>query len=324
MKNILSAIGIAGTLLLGGQASASELWAPQLPGADIGLAGGAAPPPGVYAIWMNYWAEYKGYGQAGGPTGGSHSNAGANLSALVEVPILLWVPGVKILGGDFWTAIAQPFDYTSYGPTNSASTGSGNWGTYNTILFPAFVSWTFGDLHVATGLRVHVANASTTMSQVANGEWIGRKSGLPSGNGYWTIQPDVAISWLHDGWNLSAWWHFPVPVSSTTATDYNYRSGAQLEADYTVAKTFGKWTVGIGAYQLNQFNSDTCSGVACPNYFGTHPSTNNHKIATRFGMGPIVGYQFGGINVDLTVAQSIYTRNDVGGLFANLRFIVPF
>jgi hypothetical protein len=318
MKKIFGALAAASVLALAVPASATELWDPQLPGADEGYAAAAVGtlPAGVYGILNNYWAQFKSYN--------SHANSisNANLSALVEVPIVVWVPGIKVLGGDFWTAFIQPFDYTSYGPlangTNNGnpSTGSGNWGTYNTILVPGFVNWTFGDFHVGAGLRIGVADATTTPADLVNGSW-NHKSGLPSGNGYWTIQPDLTASWLHDGWNVSIWAHFPVPVSSTTATTptgagYDYKSGAEMENDYTVAKSIGKWTVGLGAFSVNQFNGDTLNGK------------NVHNIATRYGLGPIVSYQFNGISAEAIINESVYTRNSVGGTIFNFRFVVPF
>ena len=320
MKKILSAITLASTMAVASQASAVELWDPQLAGVDEGYAAAAVGtlPAGVYGILDNYWAEFRVYNNK------ANSVAGTNLSALVEVPIVAWVPGIKVLGGDFWTAIAQPFDFTSFGPTNNnGGTGSGNWGTYNTVLFPANIDWKFGDFYVGTGLRIGIADATTTYADIINGNWHA-KSGLPSGNGYWTVQPDFTASWLHDGWNISIWTHFPIPVSSTNATGYSYHSGVEYQGDYTIAKTLGKWTVGLGAYQINQFNTDSCTGFNCPNYYGPGSSSDAHKIAGRFGLGPIVSYQFTGISVEAIVNQSVYTRNDVGGLFANIRFVVPF
>ncbi len=312
MKKIIGAIALGGAMTLAGQASATELWDPHLPGSDEGLAAGALPPPGVYGVLNNYWVTYNVYGP------NAKQISGTNLSALVEVPIVLWATGVKVLGADYAVAIAQPFDYTSFGPTNN--TGSGNWGTYNTVIVPGQLAWTFGEFHVKTGLSIYLGDASSTYADLINGKL---KSGLPSGNGYWTIQPDLALSWLHDGWNLSASLHFPVPVSSTSTGNYNYQSGAEFEADYTVTKTINKWTFGLGAYQVNQLNSDTCSGTACPNY-SPGGSTDAHKIAIRYGLGPIVGYQFGGINLQATLNESVYSRNDVGGLFFNVRAVVPF
>ncbi len=72
----------------------------------------------------------------------------------------------------------------------------------------------------------------------------------------------------------------------------------------------GLWE--LGAYQVSQFNSDTNNGQ------------NVHNIESRFGLGPIVGYQFGGINVQAQLNESVYTRNAVGGTYFNVRFVVPF
>lgn len=330
MKTILGVVALAGTLVLAGQARASELWEPHLPGSDEGLVAGALPPEGVYGVLDNYLApNYYAYG----PSAKKAPYTG--LTALVEVPIVLWSTGIKILGADYAVAIAQPFDMTSIGPGfglpqlgynascgQSSCGGSANWGTYNTVLVPGQLAWTFGEFHVKTGLTVYIGDASSTMADVYNGNW--HKGGLPSGNGYWTLQPDLGLSWLHDGWNLSASLHLPIPVSSTTATNYDYHSGVMFEADYTVTKTIGKWTLGLGAYQVSQLNSDSCTGTFCPNYYGPGSSTNAHKIASRFGLGPIVGYQFGGVNMQLTFNDAVYVRNTVGGIFTNLRFVVPF
>ncbi len=100
---------------------------------------------------------------------------------------------------------------------------------------------------MSTSLSVYVADASNTPANLVNGHWL--NGGLPTGNGYWTIQPGAGLSWLHDGWNVSAALFFPIPVSSTTANNYNYRSGDYFEADYTIAKEIGKWTV--GAWRLS-------------------------------------------------------------------------
>jgi hypothetical protein len=306
VRKTWGALAIAGAVLLAGPVSATELWDPHLPGSNEGLAAGALPPPGVYGVLNTYWASYNVYNP--------HANKidSTSLSALVMVPIVLWSTGYQIFGADYAVAIAQPFDYTNFGPQQNTSNGGGggNWGTYNTVLVPGQLAWTFDDFHVKTGLTIYAATATSTMANLVNGHWL--RGGLPSGNGYWAIQPDLGLSWLSEGWNVSADLHLPIPVSSTTATNYNYRSGVMFEADYTVTKTINKWTFGLGAYQVNQLNSDTNNGV------------NVHNIATRFGLGPIVGYQFGGINIQATLNESVYTRNDVGGTFFNVRFIVPF
>ena len=302
MKKILSTMAVTGTMMLTGQAFAEELWDPHLRGVNEGLAAGALPPPGVYGVLDNYWASYT----AHGPTGSSLSGTG--LSVLVEVPIILWSTGIKILGADYAVAIAQPFDYTSYAP---AGGGGGNWGTYNTILIPGQLAWTFGDFHVKAGLSVYLDDASSTVADVVSGHKL--NGGLPSGNGYTTIQPDLGLSWLSDGWNLSADLHLAFAIDADTASGYSYQSGHEFAADYTAAKTFGRWTVGLGLHQENQLNADTLNGHTVPN-----------SIVTNLGIGPLVGYQFDGINILAEWNHNIYTENDVADDFFNFRLVVPF
>jgi len=302
MKKLLGAMVMAGAVALVGQASAEELWDPHLRGVDEGLAAGALPPPGVYGILNNYWTSYTVRDQNG------NSVKGTDLSALVEVPVILWSTGLKFLGADYAVGIAQPFDYTSFKPQGA---GSGNWGTYNTVLIPGQLAWTFGDFHVKAGLSIYLDDASSTMADLLKpgGHLNG---GLPSGNGYTTIQPDLGLSWLRDGWNLSASLHLSVPVDATTASNYKYQSGDEFAADYTAAKTLGKWTVGLGLHQENQLNADTLNGITLKN-----------SQATNFGIGPLVGYQFGGISVMAEWNHNIYTENEVAGDFFNVRFVVP-
>jgi hypothetical protein len=262
------------------------------------------PPPGVYGVLDNYWANFAFHGSNGDKI------AGGGLSLLVEVPIVLWVPGIKILGADYAAAFAQPFDYTS-SPGLSGTTGGGNWGTFNTILIPGQLSWTLGDLHLKAGFEIYLPDASSTMADLLNGHL--KNGGLPSGNGYAAVQPDLGISWMKDGWNLSADLHLTIPVTAGTATNYRYRSGNEFAADYTAAKTTGKWSLGLGLHQENQLNADTLNG-----------HTVAHSVATNFGAGPMAGYQFTRIGVVAVWNHDIHTRNDVGGDFFNLRFVVPF
>lgn len=306
MKKLIGAmvIAMAGSVLAASQASAEELWDPYLRGVNVGLPAGALPPPGVYGVLDNYWANFAFHDNNGGKVdrGG--------LSLLVEIPIVLWVPGVKIFGADYAAAIAQPFDYTS-APGLSGTTGGGNWGTFNTILIPGQLSWTLGDFHVKAGFEIYLPDASSTMADLLNGHI--KNGGLPSGNRYMAVQPDLGISWLNDGWNISADLHLAIPVTSDGATNYSYRSGNEFAADYTVARTTGKWTLGFGAHQENQLNADTLNG-----------HTVAHSIATNVGVGPMAGYQFSGIGVVAEWNHDVHTRNDVGGDLFNVRFVVPF
>jgi len=303
---------------------AEELWDPHLRGVNEGLDAGALPPTGLYFINNAYWATYSLHNNNGDKVRdlfGDGTNVNSRLDAYVDVPILLWVPGCDILGAKYGVAIAQPFDYTnspgiasalSGGVSNSAN--GGNWGTYNTVIVPYILSWSLPyDLHVATNLSVYIPDASTSpYNQTLKHDMT--NGGLPSGNGYWAFEPGVGISWLHDGWNVSADLHLSLPLENEST---HYTSAPEFWADYTIAKTIGKWTIGLGAYEENQTGQDK------DNRLGGTSQVKNGKITENFGMGPIVGYNFGPVIVSASYNWGIYTKDDVGGDFLNVRMIIP-
>jgi hypothetical protein len=306
MKSATSFISLASVALAGLYAaapiSATELWDPHLRGVDEGLAAGAAAPPGVYGVLDNYVASFAKFDKNGHKTG-------VKLDALIEVPVLLWQTGYKVFGADLSMAIAQPFDYTNLRvPGIAGLSDNAHWGTYNTIIVPVQLSWALPeDFHVATAFSIYADDASSAPGNAAAG------GGVGSGNGYWTIEPSLGLSWLHDGWNLSM----------NIRYDYNfknhktdYTSGKEIAIDYTMAKTIGKWTVGLGGHAQNQINSDSGAGAieeGCP--------ANNGCKIRNYGIGPLIGYQFGGLELLAEYNANISTKNQVGGNFVNVRLV---
>jgi hypothetical protein len=303
------ALALVGSVALSTGAKAEGLWDPHLRGVAEGLAAGALPPPGVYGILDNYWADYSNYNGNGDKLQGEH------LNALVEVPIVLYVPGVKVLGADYAAGIAQPFDYTSFEPTSQAATGAGNLGTFNTILIPAWLSWTLpANFHVLTGFEVYLPDASTSLKNLQEGHLT--NGGLPSGMGFWALQPDLGISYLNGPWNLSAAMSISFPLSDDSwtsgTTSTNYRSGDEFSGDYTATYTMGKWAFGLGVHSQEQFTEDTANGA------------DAHKEVHDFGMGPLVSYQLGTWNVLAEWNHNIATSDNVAGDLFNLRLLTAF
>ncbi|MBK3800730.1 hypothetical protein GAY33_16065 [Azospirillum brasilense] len=64
-------------------------------------------------------------------------------------------------------------------------------------------------------------------------------TGIPNSIHYWAVEPTLGVSWLHDGWNVSAALHYDINFKNTAS---EYTSGNILVGDYTVTKTIGKWT----------------------------------------------------------------------------------
>lgn len=298
MKKIASGalVALAATLAAG-NAMAEELWNPHLRGINEGLASGALPPEGVYFIDNAYWLSFKHFNGSG-----KVNLSGTRLDGFVDVPIALWNPGIKVLGADFAVAIAQPFDYTNV----SSVTNSGHWGTYNTIVVPGQFSWALPfDLHVKADLAVYIDDASSSPAHPPE-----TRTAAGSGNGFWTLEPGVAVSWLHDGWNLTADAHYDYNFKDN---DTHYKSGDQIAIDYTATKNIQKWTIGVGGYTQNQLARDSV---------GTVSLAGTTRMAV--GAGPLVGYNFGPLNVSASYNYGIVTHNDFGGDTYNFRAILPF
>jgi len=302
MKKVTYAIAAMGLALTASQAGASELWNQHLRGSDTGGAAGALPPQGVYFVDDNYYGAFS-------ATNDASKSSQQKLDVFVNIPIVLWSTGYKILGGDFAVAAAQPFDYTNL----NFVAGSDHWGTFNTILVPAIMSWALPyDLHIKGQFAVALDDASSAPGQNSN------YKGAAAGNGYTTFEPSVGLSYLHDGWNASVALRYD---TSTKNDKTKFQSGDQVSTDWTLSKAIGKWTAGVVAYQQSQIEHDTINGTSC----GTASTGRCAGAADRInaGAGPLVGYQFGGIGVQASYQHSIVLHNDFGGDVFQVKFVVP-
>ena len=277
-------------------ARAEELWDGRLPGVNEGLLAGALPPPGLYGAWDQYWASFSTYDAKGNPTG-------VKMDALIESPVILWSSGHKVLGGDFGAAMILPFDYTNLKlPQTSQISANGHWGNFNTILEPAIISWRLSNhLFAKAGLAFSLNDASSSPGDPPSG------GGIASGNGYTSIMPIFGFSWLKDGWNLSAdgQYSYNLPNHRT-----EYRSGPAINIDYTLARTVGRWSFGLGGYSVNQLGPDSGAGAS-------RCAMADACKAESYGLGPLFSYDFDGAVIHVDYNKTIYARNDVGGNIVN-------
>jgi hypothetical protein len=287
------------------QTMAAELWDTQLRAVTEGQPAGALPPPGVYGSLSNYFMSYKQYDNKANTTG-------VAVDALIEAPGMLWSTGLKVLGADYAVAIAQPFDYSNLKIAgNAAIADNGHWGSYNTLIAPALLSWSLpNDLHVKTGLTVSVDDASSSPADPP------ANHGLGSGNSYWALQPELGLSWLYDGWNLSFDAHYDYNFKDSKT---DYRSGNDITVDYTIAKTIEKWTFGVGFYQHNQLNKDRGAGAVAAGC-----NVQGGCMNENYGGGPLVGYHFSEFDVLAVYNHNFYTRNVVAGDLLNIVFSKAF
>ena len=267
------------------------------PGALIGASAGV-PPPGVYMFnqVFTYQANLTGPGVRTALGGNTH----VGVQAAVDVQGFLFVPGWTFLGATYDAVIVQPFVMDNLGsPINVQQAGM-----FNTYIVPGELAWNnIGGtgLGVKVGLGIYVPDGTVTgVTGTGN-----------VGSPFWTFQPEVIVSYLKDGWNLSAAIYEEINTRSTVS---NYRSGNILHADFTATKTIGKWTLGPVAYYYGQVSDDSCSAISCGYATGTLLNPQRYDI---WAVGGLLGYNFGAAAVSVWATQEVSAKaSNVGAIAA--------
>jgi hypothetical protein len=300
MKKFACAAAVAAAAMVGGQASAEELWTPHLPGVDGNSATGALPPPGFYFVNNQVIAGADHYNNSGNADGNK-------ATALIEVPVLLWSAPFQVLGAQYAAAIAQPWDLVNFhaqlaaGATEAFSQSN----AFATVVIPGILSWSLpNDLHVAASLAIYVPDGGW---QNPNFHTVGNLNSLD----FYSFEPAVAVSWLHDGWNVSVKGYYNANMKDE---GMNYTSGDIFGTEETITKTFGKWTVGVTGYTETQVTNDTGNALGV--------ITQGNKT-DAYAAGPAVGYNFGPVILDAYYTHDFAAQNGLGGDKLFTRFVVP-
>jgi hypothetical protein len=281
-KTLLAAAGIAAFAI--SPAFANEgAGAQTKAGALIGASAGV-PPPGIYMFnqVFTYQANLAGPGNGGNTHIGFHAN--------VDVQGFVFVPGWTFLGATYDAVIVQPFVDVSVGsPANVQASGM-----FNTYIVPVELSWKLWNsgFQFKTGLGIYVPTGTET------GAFKLGNVGAP----YYTFQPEAILSYLRDGWNLTAAVYEEINTANSSS---HYTSGNILHADFTATKTIGKWTLGPVAYYYGQVTDDSCP-VSC---IATGASTLAHS--NRFdvwAVGGLVGYDFGPASFSVWATQEVSAK----------------
>jgi hypothetical protein len=282
-KTLLAAAGIAALAV-------SPAFANEGPGAQtkagvyIGASAGV-PPPGIYMFdqVFTYQSNLAGPGNGGNPHIGLHAS--------VATVGFLFVPGWTFLGGTYDAVIVQPFISQSLGiPINAQAAGM-----FNTILINE-LAWKLGTsgFAVKTGVSVGLPDGTTTGAN---------KLGNVA-NPYWTFQPELILSYLKDGWNLSVAVYDEINTANTAT---HYTSGDIFHADFTATKTIGKWTFGPVAYYVGQITDDSCP-VSCQAFYGTQETLLHNSRSSVWAVGGLLGYDFGPANVSVWATQEVSAK----------------
>ena len=275
-------------------------------GVTMGDPVAAAPPPGLYFENTTLLApRISGNGQS----------AGFKVDAMVDIPVLIWSTGWSFLGASVMAYVAQPvFNLSAWNNTVSGPPYPSVFypTVHNTWVNPVSLSWNLGSGWFASaGFAVFVPDGSR-YDNTANPD-------------HWTYEPHAAVSYLANGWNLTANFVYDFNTASaghvggfagTPAATFGmgYRSGDQAFLDITATKKFGNWEIGPVAYLERQSTSDRPGGGAsCAQMAAATGSQLTCGHATDFAIGGLVGYDFGRVALKLILTESVYTKDEFGG-----------
>jgi hypothetical protein len=295
IKRIIGAVAVAAAVsVTGNPAFAEEVFVPHLSGVNGGAVTGAVPDEGLFFINTTSVVSGSSFDTHGNSTS-------THVTAFVDIPELAWAPGIKVLGANYLMAIAEPLDYTSLTGIGGTNSGFGSGGAFATVITPARLSWSLpGDFYIAARTDIYIPDGGYSNPITHT---VGNITSLDQ----FVFEPSLALSWLHDGWNVSLKAYTDVNLQNM---DNNYQSGDVFGTEETVAKTFGKWTLGVTGFTQNQITNDTGSDVALIN--GAQAALDGHNI-TNYGVGPLFGYNFGNVIFTAWYNETFGTVNGTGG-----------
>jgi hypothetical protein len=225
-------------------------------GETIGLATGAPLPEGLYLIDISSYGNNRGSGYDSG--------------LFVHTPVLAWSTPWTLAGArvEFLTTPPQVIVGNSTPGANSFLAAF-----YNPYASVA-LAWDLGGGFSFTNyLGVY----------------------FPIGNelnqNFWVFNERAAISYTANGWNLTAY-----TVTGLTGTNAQGQRTAPdyFNYDLTATKTFGKYTLGGGA-----FGSFDLSGTSSPTY----------KRQSQFALAILAGYDFGSFTAQLYLSHDVANNN---------------
>ena len=287
IKALLAAAGLAAFAFSPASAyeAGSAGWETK-PGILIGSSAGV-PPPGIYMFNQIFTYQTNLVGPLTNAIG-THTG----LQAAVDIQGFIFVPGWTFLGATYDAVVAQPFTMFSVGgPLNlNPAFVSQAAGMHNTFVANE-LSWKLGTsgFVVKTGLGIYAPDGT-----------IQGPFGLNNvGNPWWTFQPELIISYLKDGWNLTAALQEEFNTKNTVD---GYTTGDIFHADFTATKTIGKWTFGPVAYYVGQVSNDKCPALTCTVPTGT---AGNAQMFNLFAVGGLVEYNFGPASLQVWATQEV-------------------
>jgi hypothetical protein len=263
-----------------------------------GLIGASAgvPPPSVYMF--NQIFTYQANLTGPGVTTALAGNRKVGVQVANDDQGFLFVPGWTFLGATYDAVFVQPFLQT--GISNSlVAPGQQFSGVHNSYIVPVELSWFLGKsgFAVKTGLGIWTPDGTIQGPRGLSNQ------GVP----FWTFVPEVIISYLKDGWSLSAALYEEINTQNPIS---HYTTGNIFHADFTATKTIGKWTIGPVAYYYGQVTNDTCAASCLPFTpalpgIGPTGTLLNPQRFNVWAVGGLLAYNFGPATFSVWATQEV-------------------
>jgi hypothetical protein len=270
--------------------------APQTkPGIAIGVT--AIPlPAALYFVNHSFYYDYRltGAGVATVP------NPPRGDAKVVDVG-LLWVPGWTFLGATYSAYVALQYVGQSINSAPSAGfPGVSYQGVHNAFIGPLRLQWDLGrGFYAQAGVGVYVPTGTIT----------GPLGNSNTGADYFTVQPNLAFTYLTGNWSFTAYSYYE---HNTRNARSGYRTGDIVHVDLTAMGQFGNWTVGPVAYYVRQTTSDrpsaTTDAALTAALLGLPINGFNAGKFESFAVGGLVSYNFGKLFLTVIATTEVSAR----------------
>lgn len=288
---------------------------PMQPGGTTGMHLGVPPPDGIY-FTVNYDHE------AGNLKNGSGKNAKiangrTRFSNHTILTNLTWVPGWYFLGAKYNFTLLQPYKFLK--TTNSGSVGENHTnGLINTGVAPINLSWDMGGgFFIGAGLMIYLPTGEYHYQE-------NHYSGLQEvssdnlGWDYWTVEPNIAFTYLYDEWAFTINNTFDFNTKNTTT---EYQSGHLYYLDMTISKKItNSLTIGLIGNYTKQFTDDEINGVKASAVDGIFSS--GRRVEQRL-LGPMFKYHFNDFMLTGRFLFNLHAENDAGIDLFHIGVTVP-
>jgi hypothetical protein len=294
-KTVLRIINTAllfGALLLGvNSAYASEGGGGHYPNGAEGFYAGAVPPEGRYFI--NYSTHYSSNRFNDGS--GNSLIPNFDLKVTANTFRIIHITEKKVFGADWGWHVLVPLvdvDVEMMGRQDSKS------GLGDIVIDPFILAWHSTNWHWATGIDFVLPTGSYDKNRLAN-----------TGRNYWTLEPLVAFTYLgNNGFEASA--KFMYDYNRENA-DTQVKTGQEFHFDYTLAQTFGPWSLAVGGFYYKQVTDDEVNGIEIDN--------RGQSLA----IGPQVMYSGDGWSANAKWHHETHVKNRPVGDSYWIKLIIP-